>query len=155
MQNILVPMTDVKDSIENCTYNSKNDYANCIQSIIKSKPFGDVKFYIYSFLKSTEIPGVKKMYHQPRLTRPEPIHGTTLQRVDPSNPEEAIIIWTLPDKEDFEKFKEGKVFANDYIWECIQKYKYRRHEFLETDEDDLHEEDIRAIYQDMHKKKPV
>jgi hypothetical protein len=149
MQGISVKYNDVKELIENCVYNTKKGYVDCIQNFIKTKPFGDNKFYIYTILKDTETPGVKKMYHQPRLTKPEPVHGTTLIKVDPKNPEKMKIIWTLPDKEDFSKFRQGKIFEDNFVWECIQKYKNEYEKMCLPEPDDLNDDEIREIYKSL------
>ena len=112
------------DSIQNVKENSEKGYCDMVQSIVKQKPFGDHKFYIFQFWKRIDDEsGIKKMFHQPRLTKPEPVPGTTLLRVDPQDPETCTIIWTLPNENDFGLYKHGKMFSDPFVFECIEKYQ--------------------------------
>ena len=43
-------------------------------------------------------------------------------KVNPKYPEEAHIVWTLPNQENFALYKEGKMFADPLVNECIEKY---------------------------------
>lgn len=149
----LVSKGQILDNVEFMKQNSEEDYVNCIQSLIASKPFGDLKFYIFSFVKRVDdVSGIKKMYHQPRLTRPDPLPGTTLMKVDPKNPLEAKIIWTLPNQENFGLYNYGKMFSDPFVYECVQKYKNNPKDLIEKDPDDLSDEQIREIYNQLAKK---
>ena len=139
--------SDVFDSIKNFKENSESDWARCVQDLIKSKPFGDNKFYIFMFVKRVnDITGEKKMYHQPRLTKPEPVPGTTLLRVDPHKPGDATIIWTLPNQENFGLYQYGKMFADQFVHECIDKFLHNPQELMKKEEGDLSESEIREFY---------
>lgn len=141
------------DNIHFFKENSEDDYSQCIQSLIMSKPFGDNKFYIYSFIKRVDdASGIKKYYHQPRLTKPDPIPGTTLMRVDPRNPYEATIIWTLPNQENFGLYSVGKMFSDPFVHECVEKYLKNPRDLVRKEPDDLTEEQIREIYKDLHRQ---
>ena len=138
------------DNTEFWKTNSESSYVQCIQELIQSKPFGDRKFYIYSFVKRVDdLSGVKKMYHQPRLTRPEPLPGTTLKKVNPKYPEEATIIWTLPNEENFLLYSTGKMFADPFVYECIQNYINDRKSMIRPDPDDLADNEIRLVYKEL------
>ena len=72
MSNFYVCGTNVWDNVEFWKQNSEENYVECIQDLIQRRPFGDRKFYIFSFVKRVDdSSGIKKMHHQPRLTRPE------------------------------------------------------------------------------------
>jgi hypothetical protein len=86
------------------------------------------------------------MYHQPRLTKPEPVPGSTLLRVDPSNPENAEIIWTLPNQENFKLYEHGKMFADEFVHECVQLYLKNPRELMKKEEGDLPEAKIRELW---------
>ena len=92
------------------------------------------------------------MYHQPRLTRPEPLPGTTLMKVDPKDPEMAIIIWTLPNRENFELYKHGKMFSDPFVNECIDKFLNNPKELCRQSKEDPSEEQIRDIYKGLRNK---
>lgn len=153
-KEFLLSKNHVFDNTEFWKANTEADYVKCIQGIIESKPFGDRKFYIYSFVKRIDDnSGIKKMYHQPRLTRPEPLPGTTLMKVDPSNPLEATIIWTLPNQENFGLYSHGKMFADEFVHSCIQQFITDPKSMMKRDPDDLIDKDIQDIYKDIKRNK--
>ena len=129
--------------------NSQDSYVETLNNTIKwgCQYFEGKPFYIFNFVKRVDDgSGVKKMYHQPRLTIPEPVGGTTLIRIDPKNPEQMKIVWTLPNRENFEMYRHQKAFADPFVFECIQQYKYRREEMLRAEIGDATEQEAREIY---------
>jgi len=145
--NYFLSKNDAFDSIENFKQNSENDWVDCVQSLIDSKPFGNHKFYIFMFVKRVDdTSGIKKMYHQPRLTKPQPVPGSTLLRVDPNHPEEAKIIWTLPNQENFGLYKQGKMFADPFVDECVHKFLHNREELMKPEEGELPEEEMKQLW---------
>lgn len=150
MSNFYLKNVKIKDNTEFWKQNSERNYVECVQNLIASKPFGDRKFYIFSFVKRIDDESGKKvMYHQPRLTRPEPLPGTTLMKVDPKHPEEAIIVWTLPNQENFGLYKHGKMFADQFVSECIDKFLKNPNSLIQPDPDDLNDEQIRQVYKEL------
>lgn len=146
MQNYSLTKTDAFDSITNFKENSESDWVACVQDLIAKRPFGDRKFYIFMFVKRVDdVSGIKKMYHQPRITKPEPQPGTTLLRVDPNNPSDATIIWTLPNQENFSLYQEGKMFADPFVYECIQKYLHHRKEMMQPEPGDPNNDEARHL----------
>lgn len=147
MQNFYLSKNDALDSVQNWKENSEQDWVNCVQDLIQSKPFGDHKFYIFMFVKRVnDVTGEKKMFHQPRLTKPEPVPGTTLLRVNPMYPEEATIMWTLPNQETFKLYEHGKMFADEFVHECVQKFLTNRAEMMKPEKDDLPDNKIRDLW---------
>lgn len=155
MQNIMLNKNEAQDSTYHWKENSEKDWVNNLQDLIQKKPFGPHKFYVFMFVKRVEdSSGIKKMYMQPRLTKPEPLPGTTLLHVDPKYPEEAKIIWTLPNENSFGLYQEGKMYADPFVHECIEKYTKCPRELMCPEEGDLREEQIREIYKAKAKGKP-
>lgn len=153
MQKFSISRNQLMENTQFWKENSEADYVRCIQNIIRSKPFGENKFYIFSFVKRVDdITGVKKMYHHPRLTKPEPVPGSTLMRVDPNNPEQAKIIWTLPNQENFALYKHGKMFADEFVYQCIETFCTCPESFLCHEEGDLTDDQIREVYQGKRRK---
>lgn len=153
MQNFIITKNKIMDNVQFFKENSENDYVECIQSLIASKPFEEHKFYIFSFVKRVDdVAGIKKMYHQPRLTKPEPIPGSTLIRVDPKDPETALILWTLPNQENFNLYKYNKLFGDRFVDECVEKFKTNPMAMCEPEPDDLTEDQIRDIYECKKRK---
>lgn len=153
MQNFILTADKIRDNIDFFRNNSEEDYCKMVQKIILSNPFKGNKFYIFQFPKRVDDnSGIKKMYHQARLTKPEPLPGTTLLRCDPRNPDEVEILWTLPQKENFNLYTKGKMFADPFVHECIEKYNNNREEMCRPETDDLSDREIREIYKSMKKQ---
>jgi len=156
MSNFYLSKNKIWENTDFWRENTEENYVRCIQGLIQSKPFGDRKFYIYSFVKRIDdASGAKKMYHQPRLTRPEPLPGTTLMKVNPMYPEEATIIWTLPNQENFGLYQSGKMFADPFVHECIDKFLKNPRDLMKADPDDLDDKQIQEIYKDIRYRKRV
>jgi hypothetical protein len=154
MQNFLLSKMEAGDSTQNWKENSEKDWVNCLQDLIKQKPFGDHPFFVFMFVKRVDdISGIKKMYMQPRLTKPEPLPGTTLLQVNPRDEGTAKIIWTLPNQETFCLYKYGKMYADPFVHECVEKYLKRPHELMKKEEGQLSEDRIRDIYIQKYKRK--
>jgi len=154
MQNVTFTVNKIFENVRFFKENSEHGYVEMIQKIILSDPFFGNKFYIHSFVKRVnDDTGIKKMYHHPRLTKPEPTPGATLLRVDPKNPSEMRILWTLPNQESFGLYKKGKAFADEFVFECVNTYLKNPKQLMQKEIDDLSEEQIKEIYQDIYKRK--
>lgn len=153
MQSFYLKKDQIWENTEFWKQNSEEDYVKCIQSLIASKPFGDHKFYIFSFIKRIDdVSGTKKMFHQPRLTRPDPVPGTSLLKVDPKSPGDAIIVWTLPNRENFGLYQHDKMFADEFVHSCIQRFLNNPDDMCKPDPDDLSDNQIRDIYKGIKNK---
>lgn len=156
MQNFLLTKNQIFENVEFFKEGFDKDYCNTVQQIIKSKPFGNNRFYIFQFVKRVDdVSGVKKMYHYPRLTKPDPLPGTTLLKCNPENPDEVTIVWTLPNQETFGLYKQGKAFGDAFVWECIEKFQNNYTEMCTPDPDDLSDEQIRDYYQSKKNDKII
>ena len=105
------------DNIQWIRENSEEDViADASRISLPELRSGKRKFYIFSVNKRVDdTAGVKKMYHQARLTKPEPLPGTTLMRVDPDDPGSCTILWTLPQSESY-----GSVQGRETIWQPVR-----------------------------------
>ncbi len=147
MQNFTMKVNNIWDNVNYFRENSESDYVKTVNDIIASDPFRGNKFYIHSFVKRVnDETGVKKMYHHPRLTKPEPTPGATLIRVDPKKPGEMQVMWTIPNEETFGLYQYKKVFADQFVWECIQTYKKNPSQLFKPEPDDMTEDEIREYY---------
>lgn len=152
MKDFTIDRSKIFDNTAFWKQNSEDDYVKMIQGIISSDPFLGNKFYIFSFIKRVDdVTGVKKMYHQPRLTKPDPLPGTTLLRVDPRYPEECTIIWTLPDEESFSLYQLGRMFENEFVFDCVQKFLKDPQSMLQPEEGDLNDHEIREVYRTIRR----
>src|SRR5262249_53536838 len=138
MQKILLSKNHVQDNIQFFKENSERGYCDMVQKIIQSRPFGNHKFYIFQFVKRVcDDRGIKMMHHQPRLTKPEPLPGTTLLHCDPNDPSQIKILWTLPNQENFGLYNHGKMFSDPFVYECVKKYKENPKEMMKPEPGDL------------------
>jgi len=148
-----IPQYDLFDTVQFVKEQSEKGYVDCLQDIIGKAPFGNRHFYIFSFMKRVDdTQGIKRMIHQPRLTKPEPVPGSTLIRVHPRNPEEAKIMWTLPNEEAFGLYKQGKIFGNEFVHECVQRYLKNPMEMCRPEPGDMLEEEIYDYYKQKAKR---
>lgn len=147
MQNYSMNITDAIESMHQWKDNSEKDWVDNLQDLINKKPFGNHKFYVFMFLKNVEgVLDVKKLYMQPRLTKPEPQPGTSLMKVNPLISDTAIMCWTLPHQESFGLYGKGKVFGDPFVKQCIDDYLKNPKAMMRPDPDDLSERDILEIY---------
>ena len=154
MQNFYLSKSDVGDTTQNWKENSERDWVANLQSLISKRPFGDYKFYVFMFVKRVnDVSGIKKMYMQPRLTKPEPLPGTTLLRVDPRDPGTAKMIWTLPNENNFAMYAKGKMFEDEFVHGCILKYLNNPRALMQREEGDLSDPEILEIYKAKAKGK--
>lgn len=154
MQNLILTKSHIHDNVQFFKQNSEKGYCDMIQKIISSKPFGKHKFYIFQFVKRVDdATGVKVMHHQPRLTKPEPLPGTTLLRCNPEDPDNVTIVWTLPNQENFGLYKQGKMFSDPFVHECVKKFLENPKELMKREEGDLDDEQIREIYREIKSSK--
>ncbi len=152
MSNFYLSLNEALDSTLHWKEKSEKDWVECFQDLIQKRPFGDNKFYVFMFVKRQDDKrGIKKLYMFPRLTKPEPLPGTTLMQVDPRNPEEALIIWTLPTEINEEAVKKGKQFADPFVHECVKNYIYNPRKLMKKEEGELSENEIREIYKSKAK----
>jgi len=67
-------------------------------------------------------------------------------QVDPNEPEEALIIWTLPNEQTCGLYQKGKMFEDPFVHDCIEKYMTNPRALMKKEEGELSEEKIREIY---------
>lgn len=152
MQNFSISFSDVLDQTYEWKENSEKGWVDCLHEIIAQKPFGNHKFYVFMFLKNVEgITNVKKIYMHPRLTKPDPSPGSTLLKVNPLEPEEAIIIWTLPNIESFGMVDSGKIFSDPLVKKSVDDYLSNPEAMSQPEPDDLSEMEMREIYKAKYK----
>ena len=153
MQNFSLSRNQVLDNVLFFKRDFEKGYCEMIQKIINSKPFGNHKFYIFQFVKRVDdSSGVKSMKHQARLTKPEPVPGSTLLRCDPNKNDQVDIIWTLPNQENFGLYRYGKAFSDQFVHECVKKFMENPRELMKREEGDLSDEEIREVYKSIYRK---
>lgn len=153
MSNFSLSRNKIFENTEYWKQNTESNYVKCIQDMIASRPFGDNKFYIYSFVKRVDDgSGVKKMYHQPRLTKPFPTPGATLLRADPKDASVIDLMWTIPNEETFGLYSCGKMFADEQISAWVKTFIKDPDSMCRPEKDDLSDDQIREVYKGLKKK---
>jgi len=148
MQNFNLTIRKIQEFTEYLGETNGINFMKIVRDIIRLDPFSGHKFYIFSFIKLKD----RQRYHQPRLTKPEPVPGSTLLRVDPKNPEEMKMCWTLPGQEAFGLYKHKKLFADQFVFECINTYLNEPKKLMKKEPDDVSEEDAKKLYEEFRKK---
>lgn len=135
----------------------ERDWTKFTQDLIRKRPFGDHKFYIFSFVKRVnDVTGEKKMFHHARLTKPSIEYvqpGTILVRADPRDPGKIAIIWTLPNQENFGLYAPGKMYADAFVQDCIVKFLNNPNNLLAMCEEEISDDEIREVYREKEAKR--
>ncbi len=106
--------------------------------------------YIYVFAHPrTEIDGVtKKMFWQPRLSKPKPETNSYLWRVE-SYTTNFELCWMLPPREMWDSYKEGNVTESELVNWSIDQFLHNRVKMAEAFPEDYSENRIRSILKDI------
>lgn len=148
MQNFDLTKMKIQEFTEFLGETNGRNFMEVVKELIRLDPFSGHKFYIFSFIKLKD----RQRFHQPRLTKPEPVPGSTLLRVDPKNPEKMDMCWTLPGQEAFNLYKHKKLFADQYVHECIETYLNNPRQLMKKEPDDVSDEEATLLYQEFHRK---
>lgn len=148
MQNFDLTISKIKEFSEYLGETNGESFMKVVRDLIRLDPFSGHKFYIFSFIKLHD----RQRFHQPRLTKPDPVPGSTLLRVDPKNPDGMVVCWTLPSQEAFALYKDRKLFADQFVFECIQTYLNNPQHLRRKEHDDVSDEDAMRLYTEFRRK---
>lgn len=103
--------------------------------------------YIYIFAHPrTADDGVnKKMFWQPRLTKPKAQTNSYLFRAK-SNTDELEVCWLLPPRELWPQYKKGNVTENELVIWSIAQFEFHRDELEKPYPGDLQDHQTKHIY---------
>lgn len=109
--------------------------------------------YIYLFAHPrTADDGVnKKMYWQPRLTKPIAQTNSYLFRAI-SNTDQIEVCWLLPPREHWTQYKKGNVTEHDLVLWSIQQFQTNRESLEKPYPDDLSDDQCMNIYRKVAKE---
>lgn len=108
----------VKESEEQITRElAENKWREAMEQILESDPYCGHGYYIHTFTKNY------KFYHHVRLTHPGVFAGSTLQYVDVKDGMKVTLVYTLPEEEQFDYFKQGGQYESMEVWKFIEGYK--------------------------------
>ncbi len=134
-------------------YFKKNQESNifqgaedCMKSNSLSLALQDKSPYIYIFAHPrTHDDGVnKKMFWQPRLTKPEPQTNSYLFRAI-SNTDEIEVCWLLPPREMWPQYKRGNLTEHELVLWSINQFQLNREKMATPEHDDLKYEKVQEI----------
>jgi len=119
---------------------------DCLKKNPLSLALQDKSPYIYIFAHPrTADDGInKKMFWQPRLTKPEPQTNSYLFRVV-SHTDEIEVFWLLPPKEMWPQYKRGNLTEEDTVLWSINQFQFNRKKMAEPEHDDLKYEKVQEI----------
>jgi hypothetical protein len=151
--------------------------AECVQDIVKQRPFGDYCFYIFAHTRTigldekvsiynedlykdicdpnhvrkykdlSEVPEARLIWH-PRLTKPKSQSNSMLFKVYPGS-DEVKIIWMIPKEELWGQYDKGKVTEDNQTYISIQNFQNCRELLDAPEKDDLGDSQINQIYKEL------
>lgn len=101
--------------------------------------------YLFAHPRTTDDGFNKKMYWQPRLTKPLAQTNSYLFRAI-SKTDKMEICWLLPPMETWDQYKKGNVTEHELVRWSISQFLARKVELEKPFEDDLSDEMVKQIY---------
>ena len=125
--------------------------AECCQDLINQRPFGTHPFYIFAHARTHDDGVTKRLIWQPRLTKPKAQSNSMCFKVYPGS-DNVKIIWIIPAIELWGQYKKRNITENKTVSDSIEAYQHDRKKLEAPEQDDLTDDQIKAIYQQMGKK---
>lgn len=96
--------------------------AECAQNMIDQRPFGGHPFYIFCHGR-TDDDGISKRYiWSPWIWKPRAQTNTILLKAYPGT-DIVKWMWVLPVREMWDSYREGKMFENKFVIECVEQFE--------------------------------
>jgi hypothetical protein len=123
---------------------------DCLKKNPLSLALQDRCHYIYMFAhpRTCEDGVTKKMFWQPRLTKPEPQTNSYLFRAI-SKTDEVEICWLLPPSDMWNQYRQGNITESDLVLWSINEFQTNRKNLGKPDHDDLTEKKVKSIYKQI------
>ena len=120
---------------------------DCLKKNPDSLALQDKSPYIYLFAHPrTDDDGVnKKLYWQPRITRPKAQTNSYLFRAA-SHSDVLMVCWLIPPKELWDQYKKGNVCESNIVLWSINQFQYNREELEAADPQDLPDDRVQKIW---------
>ncbi len=124
---------------------------DCLKKNPLSLSLQDKCPYLYMFAHPrTDDDGVtKKMFWQPRLTKPKPQTNSYLFRAT-SKTDNIEVCWLLPPREMWHQYKIGNVTESDLVLWSIDQFENNRKNLGKKDPEDFLDEKILQIYKEIN-----
>lgn len=108
--------------------------------------------YIFAHPRTDDDGFTKKMYWQPRLTKPEAQENSYLFRAI-SHTDILEIMWIIPPEDLWKQYQRGNITEEPTILWSINMFRFNKKELEQPEYDDLRDDKIRAIYQSLKQDK--
>jgi len=119
----------------------------CLKSNPDSLIMHDYSPYVYLFAhpRTAEDGVTKRMFWQPRLTRPEAQTNSYLFRAV-SKTDMLEVCWLLPPKELWSQYQRGNIVHEPTVLWSINQFRFNKKQLEAPAHDDLVEEKVKSIY---------
>lgn len=104
--------------------------------------------YLFAHPRTADDGVTKKMFWQPRLTKPSAQTNSYLFRAI-SHTDKMEICWLLPATETWAQYKKGNVTEHEFVLWSIAQFMYHRNDLEKPFQDDLPEERVKQIYRQV------
>lgn len=124
---------------------------DCLKKNALSLSLQDKSPYLYLFAHPrTDDDGItKRMFWQPRLTKPSPQTNSYLFRAT-SKTDNVEVCWLLPPREMWAQYKTGNVTESDLVIWSIDQFINNRKNLGKKDGADFNDEKILEIYKEIN-----
>lgn len=141
---------DIHDAHDRLKHLTKQSFsiADCCQDLISQRPFGDYPFYIFAHARTEENGATKRLIWQPRLTKPKAQTNSMLFKAYPGT-DIIKVIWMIPARELWGQYEPGKLTENKTVAESVYDFVNHREKLEASEDDDLSDDKIDAIYRDI------
>lgn len=101
--------------------------------------------YLFAHPRTADDGVTKKMFWQPRLTKPKPETNSYLFRAI-SGTDNIEVCWLLPPPEIWKQYQKGNVTEHELVLWSINQYLNNRYRLAKPFEDDLSDDKCKEIY---------
>jgi hypothetical protein len=130
----------------------KFDISECCQDLINQRPFGNHAFYIFAHARTDDNDiSKKRLIWQPRMTKPKAQSNSMCFKAYPGT-DIVKVIWIIPAIELWGQYKKGNITDNKTVRDSIAAYQHDRAKLEAKEDDDLNDEQIKAIYKELGQK---
>lgn len=107
--------------------------------------------YLFAHPRTADDGVTKKMFWQPRLTKPKAQTNSYLFRAK-SNTDIMEVCWLIPPEEMWKQYQKGNVTEHELVNWSIEMYQNHRYTLEMREMDDLPDEQARKIYKQIIKE---
>ena len=140
-----VSALEVDDRFSYVQDEQKDEIITILEMFGRKDPFDGHCFYLFAHARKHENGADIRMIWQPRLTKPKAQTNSMLFRLNPKEPEEVMVVWIIPPREQWHLYEKGKMFQNQIVTESIYDFNHDREKLESKDENDLTDEKVQEL----------